>query len=177
MLWVNMVMDTLAGLAFAYEPPLLEYMNEKPKKRDESIINKYMVSEILFTGIYSAIICILFLKSSFIGNFFRDSVDKGYLMSAFFGLFIFIDIFNSFNARTSRLDIFANIFDNKVFIVIMLFITIVQVLLIYYGGSIFRTVQLTFKEFMIMFCIALTVIPIDWVRKIIYRKYNGLESV
>ena len=37
-------------------------------------------------------------------------------MTAFFGLFIFIDIFNSFNARTSRLDIFANILDNKVFI-------------------------------------------------------------
>ena len=63
MLWVNMVMDTLAGLAFAYEPPLIEYMNELPKKRNESIINKYMVSEILFTGIYSAVICLLFLNA------------------------------------------------------------------------------------------------------------------
>ena len=86
-------------------------------------------------------------------------------------------IFNSFNARTSRLDIFANILDNKVFIGIMLFITIVQVLLIYYGGSVFRTAGLTFKEFLIMNFLALTVIPIDWIRKLIYRKYNGYESV
>lgn len=177
MLWVNMVMDTLAGLAFAYEPPLIEYMKESPKKRDESIINKYMISEIVFTGLYSALLCLLFLKSKFIGGLFRDSVDKVYLMTAFFGLFIFIDIFNSFNARTSRLDIFANILDNKVFVGIMLFITVVQVLLIYYGGSVFRTAGLTFKEFLIMNFLALTVIPIDWIRKLIYRKYNGYESV
>ncbi len=177
MLWVNMVMDTLAGLAFAYEPPLIEYMKESPKKRDESIINKYMISEIVFTGLYSALLCLLFLKSKFIGGLFRDSVDKVYLMTAFFGLFIFIDIFNSFNARTSRLDIFANILDNKVFIGIMLFITVVQVLLIYYGGSVFRTAGLTFKEFLIMNFLALTVIPIDWIRKLIYRKYNGYKSV
>lgn len=177
MLWVNMVMDTLAGLAFAYEPPLIEYMKESPKKRNESIINKYMISEIVFTGLYSALLCLLFLKSKFIGGLFRDSVDKVYLMTAFFGLFIFIDIFNSFNARTSRLDIFANILDNKVFIGIMLFITVVQVLLIYYGGSVFRTAGLTFKEFLIMNFLALTVIPIDWIRKLIYRKYNGYESV
>ncbi len=177
MLWVNMVMDTLAGLAFAYEPPLIEYMKESPKKRNESIINKYMISEIVFTGLYSALLCLLFLKSKFIGGLFRDSVDKVYLMTAFFGLFIFIDIFNSFNARTSRLDIFANILDNKAFIGIMLFITIVQVLLIYYGGSVFRTAGLTFKEFLIMNFLALTVIPIDWIRKLIYRKYNGYESV
>ena len=177
MLWVNMVMDTLAGLAFAYEPPLIEYMKESPKKRNESIINKYMISEIVFTGLYSALLCLLFLKSKFIGGLFRDSVDKVYLMTAFFGLFIFIDIFNSFNARISRLDIFANILDNKVFIGIMLFITIVQVLLIYYGGSVFRTAGLTFKEFLIMNFLALTVIPIDWIRKLIYRKYNGYESV
>ena len=177
MLWVNMVMDTLAGLAFAYEPPLLEYMNEQPKKRTDSIINRYMVSEIIFTGIYSSIICILFLKLPIIEGLFRKSIDKSYLMTAFFGLFIFIDIFNSFNARTSRLDLFANITNNKVFIVIMSFITIVQILLIYFGGSVFRTVGLTFKEFLVMFLIAFTVVPIDWIRKILYRKKYGFESV
>ncbi len=177
MLWINMVMDTLAGLAFAYEPPLLEYMNEVPKKRDESIINRYMISEILFTGIYSAIICLLFLKLPAISYFFRDSVDKVYLMTAFFGLFIFIDIFSSFNARTSRLDIFADITSNKVFIAIMFFITTIQILLIYFGGQVFRTAGLTFKEFMIMFLLALTVIPVDWIRKIIYRKKYGYQSV
>lgn len=55
-----MVMDTLAALAFAFEPPLLEYMNEKPKKKDESIINSYMVSEIVITGIYTTLLAFCF---------------------------------------------------------------------------------------------------------------------
>ena len=177
MLWVNMVMDTLAGLAFAFEPPLLEYMMEKPKKRNESIINKYMVSEIVFTGSYSALLCLMFLKSPLIESLFRNGTDKIYLMTAFFGLFIFIDIFNSFNARTARLDVLSNITSNKVFIGMMLFITCVQIVLIYYGGNLFRTAGLTFKEFIIMFILALTVIPIDWIRKLIYRKKNGFSSV
>ena len=46
MLWINMVMDTLAGLAFAFEPAYKEYMKEKPKSRNEKIINKYIVMTI-----------------------------------------------------------------------------------------------------------------------------------
>lgn len=172
MLWINMVMDTLAGLAFAYEPPILEYMKEKPKKKDESIINKYMISEILFTGLYSAILCLCFLKVPQIRNLFRSSIDDIYLMTAFFGLFIFIDIFNSLNARTSRLNLLANILDNKVFIGIMSFITIVQIFLIYFGGELFRTSGLTLKEFVIMLLFALTVIPVDFIRKVIYKRKN-----
>ena len=172
MLWVNMVMDTLAGLAFAYEPPILEYMKEKPKKKDESIINRYMISEILITGLYSAVLCICFLKVPFIKNLFRQSIDDIYLMTAFFGLFIFIDIFNSFNARTSRIQILANIKENKMFLFIMSFIVIVQIILIYFGGPLFRTRGLSLKEFIIMLFFAITVIPIDFLRKIIYKKIN-----
>ena len=171
-----MVMDTLAGLAFAFEPPLLEYMNEKPKSKNESIINKYMISEILITGLYSAVLCFIFLKSSFISSLFRNG-NSAYLMSAFFGLFIFIDIFNSFNARTSRIKILSNISKNKAFILIMLFITLVQILLIYFGGDLFRTKPLTFSEFIIMVLLAFTVIPIDNLRKLVYRKLYGTSNV
>ena len=62
MLWINMIMDSLASLAFAYENPSLEYMNEKPKNKDEHIINKYMYGEIIITGLYSSLLFILFLK-------------------------------------------------------------------------------------------------------------------
>lgn len=172
MLWINMVMDTLAGLAFSFEPPLKEYMKEHPKKKDEPIINKYMLNEIFLTGIYSSLICILFLKLPFIRNLFRPDINDKYLYTAFFGLFIFIDIFNSFNARTHRLNILANILKNKVFIVIMLFIVVVQVLLIYYGGNLFRTSGLTLFEFEVMILFAFSVIPFDWLRKIVLKKKN-----
>ena len=177
MLWINMVMDTLAGLAFSYEPPLKEYMEEPPKKRNEEIINKYMLNEILITGLYSSILCIIFLKSPIISNLFRNTSDNKYLMTAFFGLFIFMSIFNSFNARTDRLNILGNITKNKVFLIITLFIVITQIIMIYYGGNIFRTSGLNIKEFIIMLLISITVIPIDSLRKIILKKYNYQTGV
>ena len=177
MLWINMVMDTLAGLAFSYEPPLPEYMEEPPKKRNEEIINKYMLNEILITGLYSSVLCIIFLKSPFISSLFRNTSDNKYLMTAFFGLFIFMSIFNSFNARTDRLNILGNITKNKVFLIITLFIVITQIIMIYYGGTIFRTSGLNIKEFIIMLLISITVIPIDFLRKIILKKNNYQTGV
>ena len=170
MLWINMVMDTLAGLAFSYEPALDEYMKEPPKKRDEDIINGYMFNEIMVTGVFSTLLCIFFLKSNWVSNMFRYSIDNRYLMTAFFGMFIFVSIFNSFNARTVRLNILGNIFKNKVFLVIIGFIMVVQIGMIYYGGSLFRTVGLTLKEFGFMILMALLVIPFDIVRKLWLRK-------
>ena len=70
MLWINMVMDTLAGIAFSYEPALKEYMEETPKRRDEAIINKYMFHEIVVTGLYSTVLCIFFLKSEWVREMF-----------------------------------------------------------------------------------------------------------
>ena len=172
MLWINMVMDTLAGLAFAFEPPLREYMNEYPKKKKEAIINSYMMGEILFTGCFSSLLCIFFLKSSWIHSLYRIAETDKYLMTAFFGLFIFMGIFNSFNARTERLNLLANLSRNKVFMFVIFFILAVQILLIYFGGSLFRTAGLTFRELEIMIVLALTVVPVDWFRKI-YLRYRG----
>ena len=175
MLWINMVMDTLAALAFSFEAPLKEYMCELPKKRDEPIINQYMKDEILFTGIYSTLICILFLKLPIFHQLFRSG--EQYLLTAFFGLFIFISIFNSFNARTHRLNLLSHLSLNKAFIFIISFIVIVQILLIYFGGNLFRTSGLTFFEFQIMFWLSFTVVPVDFLRKIYLRKKGIIGGV
>lgn len=167
MLWINMVMDTLAGLAFAFEPPLTEYMKEKPKKKEENIINSYMAGEIAITGLYTTILCIIFLKLPLIKDLFVS--DKSF-MTAFFGLFIFAGIFNCFNAHTSRVNILAHLLKNKMFILVISFIIIVQVVLMYYGGTMFRTIPLSIKEFVIMLVLAFTVVPVDIIRKIIYKK-------
>ena len=177
MLWINMVMDTLAGIAFSFEPPLKEYMYEKPKTKNESIINRYMKDEIIFTGTYSALMCVFFLKSPFIHSIFRDSTDNKYLMTAFFGLFIFMGIFNCFNARTHRLNLFAHLSKNRIFLFIITFILIVQIYLIYYGGDLFRAYGLSPFEFEVMLLLSLTVVPVDWIRKIYLRKQGEIGGV
>lgn len=175
MLWINMVMDTLAGVAYSYEPPLDSYMLEPPKKKDEKIMNKYMINEILITGSYMSILCMVFLKNKFIHSLYRVGENDKYVMSAFFGLFIFMTIFNAFNARSNRLNIFANLRKNKVFLFIVTFILVVQLIMIYFGGSIFRTTGLTLLELDITLLLAFTVIPFDFLRKQIIKKL-GLSN-
>ncbi len=170
MLWINMIMDTLAGVAFSFEPPLIDYMQEQPKRKDEPIINSYMYTEILFTGLYSAILCILFLKLPWIKEFIRVGNNSRYLMTAYFALFIFMSIFNAFNARTERLNILSNITKNKVFLTTFLLIILVQVYLIYFGGDLFRTYGLRYTEFAFVIGLSLSVVPIDFIRKLFMKK-------
>lgn len=169
MLWINMVMDTLAGLAFSYEVPRIEYMKEPPKKKEENIINKYMFNEIIATSMYTLIISLLFLKLPFI----KYIVYSDHLMTAFFSLFIFIAVFNSFNARTHRLNILAHLKENKVFILIIIFIIIVQIIIIYSGITLFQTKPLYIKELIFILILSLSIIPFDFLRKYISKKLRG----
>ncbi len=166
MLWINMVMDTLAGLAFSYEVPRLEYMKELPKRKEENILSKYMLNEIFVSGIYSLIICLLFLKLPIIDTIFLNNNHK---MTAFFTLFIFLAVFNAFNTRTERINIFAHLKENKMFLLIILFIIIVQISIIYFGFNIFNTTRITLLEFIIVLLISITIIPIDFIRKYINK--------
>jgi Ca2+-transporting ATPase len=170
MLWLNMIMDTFSGLAFSFEPPLKEYMEELPKKQNEPIMNNYMYSEIIVSGIYSSLLCLLFLKLPFFTSLIRYDINNNYLMTAYFAMFIFIGICNAFNARTSRINIFANLLRNQVFIIIFTFIIIVQIYIIYHGGVLFRTYGLTLNELLLVIILSLTALPIDFIRKILMKK-------
>ncbi|QSX06321.1 calcium-translocating P-type ATPase, PMCA-type [Sedimentibacter sp. zth1] len=177
MLWINMVMDTLAGLAFAGESPLPEYMEEKPKKLNEKIINKYMGSQILFAGVFTTLMSIAFLKLPIINNLFRQSSNDRYLLTGFFAFFMFAAVFNSMNARTQRLNLFAHLFKNKAFVVIMTLVLVTQIILIYFGGPVFRAYGLTLKELRICIMFAFLVIPIDLIRKALLRMKATKEEI
>lgn len=177
MLWINMIMDTLAGLAFSFENPLKEYMDAPPVKKDEPIINKYMYSNILITGLFTAILLLFFLTSPWVAQLYRYDPDNRYLLTAFFGLFVFSGVFNSLNARTSRINIFSHLFENIPFILIMLFIIIVQIFLLYKGGLTFRTFGLTAKEFITMITLSFLVLPVDIIRKFILKKIGRNTGV
>ena len=59
---------------------------------------------------------------------------------------------------------------NKVFVCIFTFIFVAQLYIIYNGGEIFRTYGLELNELILVFIIALTVFPVDWLRKYILKK-------
>ncbi|MBR5449434.1 MAG: calcium-translocating P-type ATPase, PMCA-type [Clostridia bacterium] len=163
MLWVNIIMDTLGGLAFAGEPPLDYYMKEKPKRRDEPIITRQMVGEVLGNGIFTLGVLVAFLTLNYFKDFYLSSARH---LTAFYALFIFAGLFNCLSARGDRFFIFSKIGKNKPFILIMLFIAAIQILIVYYGGTLFRSTPLSIHELGFAILTALTVLVFDTIRRI-----------
>ena len=173
MLWVNLVMDTLAALAFGTEPALRKYMQEKPKRRDENIISKEMAHAILSGGIYLTLMSIIFLKTPFFTNIiFQGNIfTLKSLMTAYFTFYIFTIIFNMFNARTTSLNPFENILQNKNFFLVFAGISIIQILMTFFGGEIFRSFGLTTSELIITLLLSAVIIPFDIIRKVVFRTF------
>lgn len=169
MLWVNLVMDTLAALAFGGEPALKRYMNEKPMRRDENILSPYMKSSIAVGGIFTTILSIFFLTSKTIGDMFIGGRQGLHHMTAFFCLFIMVAVFNSFNARTTTINVFDHIGQNKDFLKVMGLIVVIQVVMTYLGGVVLRTTPLAINEWLIIILLSILIIPIDSVRKSIVK--------
>lgn len=166
MLWVNIIMDTLGGLAFAGEPALEYYMKEKPKSRSESILTKEMLGKVFISGSYTLLLCLAFLKLDFFSRGFLGKDANARFMTAFYGLFIFLGIFNCFIARSDRVWLFSNITKNKLFVLIMVLIAVIQIIMIYSGGELFRTTPLKAGELISVVLLAFTIIPFDMIFRI-----------
>ncbi len=172
MLWINIIMDTLAGLAFAGEPALKEYMKDRPKRRDEPIIDRNMARQIFWMGLYTMGLCVAFLWLPYFREMFHFGQDPIHFLTAFYALFIYSGVFNSFNARTERVNPLANIAKNPTFMLIMLVVSAVQLIMIYFGGRVFRTAGLTWEQLRMILLMAFSVIPADLIRKWIFKKHR-----
>lgn len=187
-LWVNLVMDTLAALAFGGEPAIDRFMKEKPKSRSEAIVNKYMWSSIITGAIWIFILGISLLTLVPLQKVFVENYDFGTslfhipnlnfpefleLGTAYFAFFIFSAVFNAFNARTTEMNLFDNIKGNKGFLKILGIIAIVQMAMTYLGGNVMRCHGLDAMEWIVVFVMAISIIPVDLIRKVIVGKKNS----
>ncbi len=169
MLWVNIIMDTLGGLAFAGEPPLDYYMMEKPKRRDEPIMSKEVLSHVLLNGVFTLALLITFLCAPYFQSFYAAGKSQAELYTAFYALFIFAGLFNCLGARCERLWIFSNIGKNKPFVLIMALIAFIQLIIIYFGGEIFRSTPLLPGELLLAIGFSSFVLLFDIVRRVIVK--------
>lgn len=164
MLWVNIIMDTLGALAFACEPPIMEYMKRPPKKISEKILTKGIIYHIALTSAFILALCIWFLKSDTCGMILSNGTEK-YLLSAFFAMFIFTGVFVCFTVRTSSINILKNITKNPMFVLIMVLILVVQIFFVYFGGEVLRTVALSPRDLFSIMQISFGVVAFDILRK------------
>lgn len=169
-LWINLVMDTLAALAFGGEPALEKYMQERPKERGGPIVSKGMMSTIVLGGLWMTLVAVAFYKSAWVDSLFRDAPDHIYTYTGFFCAYIFMAVANGFNVRVEGLDLFDHILDNKGFIQVMGGIVLIQYLLTLFGGSVLRTAPLHGQEWGVVIICALSIIIVDLLRKV-FRQY------
>ena len=123
---------------------------------------------ILHSG-FTLALGVAFLKMPCITEKFRVSEGNICLLTAYFAFFIFSSVFNCFCARTDRLSIFSGLSKNRVFILIMAAVCVIQTAFIYLGGAVLRTVPLTGAELAFTLLLSLLVIPADFLRKLAWR--------
>jgi len=178
LLWVNLVMDTLAALAFGGEPALESYMDDTPVQRTESIISPYMWSSFLVGGIFISICSIYFLLSPEVSSLFirNGTPNNDVFLTAFFSFYIFITTVNAFNVRTTSINIFDNLSKNRGFLLVLLIIGIVQITFTAIGGKLLRTVPLLPKEWGMVIKMSLVIIPFDTLRKLVLVPFLPVKS-
>ena len=173
-LMINLLMDNLCGLSYGGEPILERYMKEKPVKKDAKILTPYVKSAIATSGIFIVMGSIILLENMF--GIMDMLIPMGctdvalYEKTVMFAFFMYSVLFNSLNTRSENYNIFEHIKDNKKFIYIMSGVFLFQTIILEFGGPIFEITSLNLKSYIVTFLMAALIIPIDMIRKFVYKK-------
>ncbi len=161
-LWINLVMDTFAALAFGGDAPRATYMSRPPIARTSPLVSRPMWGQIITSGIAIIGIGMYILM----GRYPHSLMAGQTLYTGFFAFFVLAAIFNAINARTDTLNITDGITKNKMFIIVMGSIAVVQMVLVYLGGNILRGYGLTGTQWLFILGCAAMVFVTDMIRKI-----------
>ena len=141
-LWVNLIMDTLAAMALASLPPSREVMEEKPRSSDAFIITRSMKQGILTIG------GLFFIATFALLWYFEQGAGMDDIkLTVFFTIFVMLQWWNLFNARMlgSCHSAFRRIWACRGFLFVLLFVLVGQWVIVTFGGRMFRTVPLSFN--------------------------------
>lgn len=174
LLFVNLVMDGLGAMMLGNEPALKKYMTEKPRRRDESIVSKKMMTRIVIMGLWLVVLSFVYLKVPFFRGLFET--DEQHL-TGYFVLFIWSALFNGFNVRDDGFGIFKGLGENKNFIRVFVAIVAIQAVIVNaaliplsafeFIGKMFSCVPFGPKGWIAAILLAATMIPVDLIRKVI----------
>ncbi len=177
LLFVNLVMDGLGAIMLGNEPALKKYMDEKPRRRDESIVSKKMMAQILTMGAWLTFISFLYLKLPFFRNLFATEEQH---LTGYFVLFIVSALFNGFNVRDDRFGIFKGLNENTGFLKVFFTIILVQALIVNAAlvpftaftwiGNMFSCVPFGIQGWVAVALLAVTMIPVDLLRKAVVER-------
>lgn len=176
LLFVNLCMDSLGSLMLGMEPAMDYYLDEKPRRRDESIVSKNMFIQFTFMGVYLLILGVVWFTNGFIGSLFETPEQ---LKTGFFAAFMFSAIINGLNVRSEGFDIFKGVDQNKNFFKVMLVMLAATVFLCVVGGPIgdvFSCTRFAPIGWVAVIIAGILAIPVDMLRKLIFGTYKETKK-
>ena len=146
MLWVNLIMDTFAAMALASIPPSADVMNEKPRKTSDFIISRPMRYNIL--GVALCFLIVLMAMIVVIKHLPTEQVPTA--LTIFFTVFVMLQFWNLFNASVfgTNHSVFRDGRHAAGMISVAAIILIGQIIIVEFGGKVFRTVPLSLTEWL-----------------------------
>ena len=146
MLWVNLIMDTFAAMALASIPPSADVMNEKPRKTSDFIISRPMRYNIL--GVALCFLIVLMAMIVVIKHLPTEQVPTA--LTIFFTVFVMLQFWNLFNASVfgTNHSVFKDGRHAAGMISVAAIILIGQIIIVEFGGKVFRTVPLSLTEWL-----------------------------
>lgn len=146
MLWVNLIMDTFAAMALASIAPSADVMNEKPRRRSDFIITPTMRKHILGVGL--AFLVLLMGALAYFNNL-PGGMNTHHL-TMFFTLFVMLQFWNLFNASVfgTNHSVFKDANHAKGMLSVAAIILVGQIIIVTFGGKVFRTEPLSVAEWL-----------------------------
>ncbi|CAI9118360.1 OLC1v1019919C1 [Oldenlandia corymbosa var. corymbosa] len=164
LLWVNLIMDTLGALALATERPTKELMDKPPVGRTQPLITNIMWRNLLAQALYqiTILLTLQFKGESIFG------INKKVNETLIFNTFVLCQVFNEFNARKlEKKNVFEGVHKNKLFLGIIGFTVILQVVMVEFLKKFANTERLNWGQWGICIGIAAASWPIGWIVKCI----------
>ncbi|EXB93242.1 Calcium-transporting ATPase 12, plasma membrane-type [Morus notabilis] len=164
LLWVNLIMDTLAALALATEQPTNELMEKPPVGRTAPLITRVMWRNVIAHALFqvTVLLTLQFRGRSIFG------VDEKVKNTIIFNTFVFCQVFNEFNARKlEKKNIFKGILKNKLFLAIIGITIVLQMVMVEFLKKFAQTVRLDWGQWAACIGIAALSWPIGWLVKCI----------
>lgn len=149
-LWVNIIMDTLAAMALASIPPTEDVMEEKPRKQSDFIITKGMTRFIF--GVGAILFVILFAMLIYFKQTSGGEVST-HDLTIFFTTFVMLQFWNLFNVKGygSKHAFVSKLSHSYGLLLAGVLILIGQFVIVEFGGKVFRTEPLSGMEWLLIF--------------------------
>ncbi|MCC7385215.1 MAG: calcium-translocating P-type ATPase, PMCA-type [Deltaproteobacteria bacterium] len=162
LLWVNLLMDSLAALALAAEPPRPVLLQQLPHGRHAPLISKPMWASIAVMSAVMVTVLVLILET---GLFLPADTAPAVRNTFVFNTFVMMQLFNEVNARATRFSrsVLDGLFKSRLFIAVVVSTALVQVLIVQAGGSFFRTVPLSLDLWIASVILGASVLVIGFV--------------